>query len=1090
VPSSQHVSQLLNASDAECPSRMPPTLRVLFRRWARTLFLVVLFTGARPGAALPPNLSLSQIQHTAWTAKQGAPADIWALAQSPDGFLLLGTGSGLYRFDGVTFERVIPSNRSELGFRDITALLALPSGELWIGYYAGGVSELKNGVLTSYGRLEGVPSGWITSFARESDGTLWVAAREGLGRFSAGHWETVSSEWNFRAYGAHWVLLDHQGTLWVAGGETVAFLPRGAHKFEDTGVHSGYKSTLTLAPDGAVWLAGESVSPRRLMQRELPANGAESLPGLDPVKRLIIDRDGSIWATDSLRGGVYRATHHTADADSATPHTVSAAEPFTEAEGLTSDRAVPLLEDREGNIWVGTNLGLNRFRATRFVREWRVPSHSLTGYSLAASPNGSVWITNDEQLFEAHGSRCDPITRLGSAVRSVYREPSGTLWLGTHEGLVELIDHELKSVPLPASAQPIQYQYVHAMTSDASQSLWVSAVDRGLLRLHDGRWELADSGFNLPDATPTTLWTDPAQRLWLGYGDGTAALRAEGSTRVFGPDQGLRVGPITVIRGSPGEIFVAGEWGLARFDGQRFRTLSASRSDAFSGITGIIVRANGDIWLNGNRGVVHMWPDAVNDAYDHPLTKLRYDLFDIQDGLPGYAQQGEDATAVAGADGRLWFATNHGIAWIDPDHLFRNRIAPHVVIRSVLADQRAYQGAGPIELPEATRSVRIDYTALSLTAPERVRFRYKLDGADDTWRDGGNERSVRYANLRPAHYTFRVIAANNDGVWNDVGATVSFALRPAFYQTSWFLVLVSGACLGILWLLLWARLRQITYRERKRLEQRMEDRLNERTRIARELHDSLLQGFQGLMFRLQAVRQLLPERPGDAASILDSALEVADQAIYEGRDAIQNLRSPTFDDHDLPTAFGTLGVELGVGIETQSQPEYRVVVEGRPRELVPVLRDDIYRIVREGVRNAYQHANARHIETEVTFGERELRVRVRDDGIGVDPQILIRGQRAGHWGLPGMRERSESLGGQLHVWSEKNAGTEIELRISAHIAYARPPVSSSRRIRSFLDHYTMSLRPNIRASTDHAPGPNMAKAKPSAPATTDNKVQR
>ena len=1012
-------------------------LRLLFQRWTRTLFVVVLFTGARPGAALPPNLSLSQIQHTAWTVKQGAPADIWALAQSPDGFLLLGTGSGLYRFDGVTFERVTPSNRSDLGFRDITALLALPSGELWIGYYAGGVSELKNGVLTSYGPLDGVPSGWITSFARESDGTLWVAAREGLGRFSAGHWETVSSQWNFRGYGAHWVLLDPHGTLWVAGGETVAFLPRGAHKFEDTGVYSGYKSTLTLAPDGTVWLAGESVPPRRLMQQESPATRVESPPGLDPVKRFIVDRDGSIWATDSRRGGIYRATQHGADTDSVTPHTVSAPETLTEAGGLTSDRAVPLLEDREGNIWVGTNLGLNRFRATRFVREWRVPSNSQMGYSLAASPDGSVWITSDDRLFEAHGSRCDLVTRLGSAVRAVYREPGGALWLGTHEGLVELIDGELKSVPLPVAAQPVQYQYVHAMTSDASQSLWVSAIDRGLLRLHAGSWELPDPGFNLPAATPTTLWTDAAQRQWLGYSDGTAVLRAAGSTRVFGPDEGLRVGPIMVIRGSSAEILVAGEWGLARFDGQRFRTLSASRSDAFSGITGIIVRANGDLWLNGNRGVVHMSADAVSDAYDHPLTKLSYDLFDIQDGLPGYAQQGEDATAVAGADGRLWFATNHGVAWIDPDHLFRNRIPPHVVIRSVLADQRVYQGAGPIELPEATRSVRIDYTALSLTAPERIRFRYKLDGADDTWRDGGNERSVRYANLRPGHYTFRVIASNNDGVWNDVGATVTFALRPALYQTPWFLVLAAGACLGLLWLLLWARLRQATDRQRKRLEQRMEDRLEERTRIARELHDSLLQGFQGLMFRLQAVRQLLPERPGEAAKSLDCALEVGDQAIGAGRDAVQNLRSSTFDDRDLPDSLGALGAELSVGLAATARPQYRVVLEGRPRDLIPVVRDEAYRIVREAVCNAYRHADAKHIEIEVTFGDADLTLRVRDDGIGVDPLILRRGQRAGHWGLPGMRERSKSFGGRLDVWSERNAGTEVELRISGRIAYAQ-----------------------------------------------------
>jgi signal transduction histidine kinase len=229
----------------------------------------------------------------------------------------------------------------------------------------------------------------------------------------------------------------------------------------------------------------------------------------------------------------------------------------------------------------------------------------------------------------------------------------------------------------------------------------------------------------------------------------------------------------------------------------------------------------------------------------------------------------------------------------------------------------------------------------------------------------------------------------------------------------------------------------------------MEDRLNERTRIARELHDSLLQGFQGLMFRLQAVRQLLPKRPDEAVRFLEVALEVGDQAIGEGRNAVQNLRSPIFDDRDLVSSLVALGAELCIGVEPQAKSEYRVVVEGRPRELRPSVRDDAYRIVREAVRNACQHAHARHIETEVTFGDANLSIRVRDDGIGVDPQILARGQRAGHWGLPGMRERSETLGGRLNVWSERNAGTEVELRIAADIAYPQPLTAAASRIRNF-----------------------------------------
>jgi signal transduction histidine kinase/ligand-binding sensor domain-containing protein len=1021
---------------------MPRTLRAFFRGWARIFFLVVLLMGARPGAALPPNLSLSQIQHTAWTAKQGAPADIWALAQSPDGFLLLGTGSGLYRFDGVTFERIVPSNQPDLAFRDITALLALPSGELWIGYYAGGVSELKNGVLTSYGRLEGAPSGWITSFARESDGTLWVAAREGLGRFSAGHWETVSSDWNFRGHGAHWVLLDRQGTLWATGGETVEFLPRGAHKFEDTGIRCGYNSTLALAPDGTVWLAGESVSPRPLMEHQPLLTRDESPGRLDPVKRLLVDRDGSIWGTDSLRGGVYRATQPNHDADTATPHPSN--EMFTEAEGLTSDLAVPLLEDQEGDIWVGTNLGLNRFRATRFVREWRVPT-SRTLYALAAAPDGSVWIASHEQLFEADGSRCDLIARLLSPIRSVYLDPSGALWLGTQEGLVELLDKKPNSLPLPAPAQPVQYQYVHAMTSDTSHGLWVSVVNRGLLRLDDRRWDLPGSGLHLPEATPTALWTDTLGRQWLGYGDGTAALRAGDSTQVFGPDQGLRVGPIMVIRGSAGAIFVGGEWGLARFDGRRFQSLTASRSDALSGISGIIVRTNGDIWLNGSRGVVHMSSDALNDAYDHPLTKLRYDLFDVQDGLPGYAQQGEDASAVAAADGRLWFATNHGIAWIDPDHLIRNRVPPNVVIRSVLADQRTYQSAGPIELPQGTRSVRIDYTALSLAEPERVSFRYKLEGADNTLRNAGNERSVRYADLHPGHYTFRVIASNNDGVWNEQGASLDITITPAWWQTWQFRAACVAACLLVLWALYQLRLRQIALAFNARLE----ERVAERTRIARDLHDTLLQSFQGLLLRLQTVYELLPKRVADAKVTLGSAIDQTAQAITEGREAVQGLRASTLETNDLAQAITTLGEQLAAEASSATSVGLHVAVEGTPRNLHPIVRDEIYRIASEALRNAFRHAEAQQIEVEFRYDERELRLRVRDDGKGMDATLLAAEGRAGHFGLHGMRERAKLMGGKLTVWTAAQSGTEIELIIPA--AYAN---AASRRRSWFAEKFS------------------------------------
>jgi signal transduction histidine kinase len=335
--------------------------------------------------------------------------------------------------------------------------------------------------------------------------------------------------------------------------------------------------------------------------------------------------------------------------------------------------------------------------------------------------------------------------------------------------------------------------------------------------------------------------------------------------------------------------------------------------------------------------------------------------------------------------------------------------------------------------------------ALSLTAAEKVRYRYRLDGADSDWRELTAARQAFYTNLRPGRYAFRVIAANNDGVWNESGASLAFVIPPAFVQTRWFIALCVVGGAAAIWALVLLRVRQV----RRRLEERMEERVNERTRIARELHDSLLQGFQGLMFRLQAVRELLPGRPVDAVISLDSAMQVGDEAIGDGRDAVQNLRSSSFYDRDLATAFSAIGTEFGAGSDLPSKPEYRVLVQGRPRELTAVVRDQAYRIAREAVCNAYLHAKARHIETEVSFGEADLTIRVRDDGIGMDPEILARGQRPGHWGLPGMRERSESFEGHLHVRSQGNAGTEVELRIPAHVAYAPSRASLSSPLKSF-----------------------------------------
>jgi signal transduction histidine kinase len=387
----------------------------------------------------------------------------------------------------------------------------------------------------------------------------------------------------------------------------------------------------------------------------------------------------------------------------------------------------------------------------------------------------------------------------------------------------------------------------------------------------------------------------------------------------------------------------------------------------------------------------------------------------------------------------LWFTTSDSASVIDPHHLPFNRLPPPVQVEQITADRKTYDpasyGNGRMPLPARIRDLEIEYTALSLVAPEKVRFRYKLEGRDGDWQDAGNRRQAFYSDLPPRDYRFRVMACNNSGVWNESGASLDFSVAPAYYQTTWFRLSCVAAFLALLWGLYQLRLRQLA----REFNAGLEGRVNERTRIARELHDSLLQNVQGLMFRLQAVRDMFPGPP-EAIEAFDIALDRGDKAIAEARDTVTDLRS-TVGTNDMAEALTALTEELAHQNGDGTGPCVRVLVEGKPRGLDPVLRDEVYRIAREALRNAFLHAQAHKIEAEITYGDSQLLLHIRDDGNGIVPEVLDKG-RSGHWGIGGMRERAKSVGGKLEVWSEHGAGTEVALIIPASIAYGK---SSARR---------------------------------------------
>jgi signal transduction histidine kinase len=499
--------------------------------------------------------------------------------------------------------------------------------------------------------------------------------------------------------------------------------------------------------------------------------------------------------------------------------------------------------------------------------------------------------------------------------------------------------------------------------------------------------------------------------------------------RTFSSD-GLHIGNVTFIGGRGDHVWAVGQLGFAIFDGRRFHTIVGESDAEFKGISGVVETDNGDFWSNQSTGVARIPAAEVASRMHDVPHELRYQLFDFRDGVPGSATPiGPLPAAVLAGDGRIWMSGSNGTYWVDPARMYRNPIPPPVTIEGIYAGNTRYDPSAMSRLPVLPSNVRIEYTALSLSVPERVRFRYLLEGVDDGWQDAGTRRTAYYTKLPPGQFRFHVIACNNDGVWNQTGSVALIAVPSAFFQTSWFMALCVCAVGGLLWGAYLLRMRSIA----AQLNGRLEVRVAERTRIARELHDTLLQSFQGLMLRLQVVNKLLPE--GKAKEQLEKTLERGDQAIAEGRSAVLDLRSCAFTVNNLSEAVNAAGNELS----GENRAAFDLVVEGPPRDLQPIIRDELYCIAREALRNAFTHARALHIEAEISYGQREFRLRVRDDGEGIPPEILEQG-RPGHYGLPGIRERARQIGAELTVWSRAGSGTEIELRLPASIAYGTSPL--------------------------------------------------
>jgi signal transduction histidine kinase/ligand-binding sensor domain-containing protein len=992
-----------------------PIARLVRMIWLTGMMFVVgssLFGQAPPSSAV-------QVVHQSWTFRDGAPEAVYALAQTSDGYLWLGGQTGLVRFDGLRFEPFKSPFGEELLSTLVSALFAPSSGGLWVGYGYGGFGFVYEGHVKNYSADEPA-SGTVKEFAQNPDGTLWAATTSGLWRFDQSSWRPIDSGWNAPVPADH-VGFDRAGVLWVIGQHRLFFVRPGHTQFE-LATNSLPSNDFTLDADGRV-VTGPV---ERKKGVNLNGESLNEYPLFGNNSAVLIDRTNAVWIASHdplVRIPSSKALSNILKSLGGISH---------EMYDVRLDDFRSKLVDREGNIWFASPTGLEKFFYSK-LKEERFPG--ATNFAVAVGDDGAIWIGSfNGNIYHIVDEKAVVVQRIGGPVLFAYRGRDGTLWFGASSGLWRLTGRKLVRIDLPPGMAE-QARFLQTITQDQNGGTWISFGRHGLYRFADGKWTPYGGHDELPRTGVVIEFTDNTGSVWFGYVKNQLAVLNDVGVRVFDASDGLRVGNIKAIYGRGSEIWVGGEFGLEQVDGGRIRSLSALNEEWFRGITGIVETANGDLWLNGLSGIVHLRHSEISEGLKNPAYRIKGERFGRREGLPGLPRQlSQIPTAIEAADGKLWFSEANGLVWLDPSTAEHPATPAPITIQSVSADDKSYEPVFPVSFPAHTSSIQIYYSAVSLSDPEAIRFRYKLQAHDKDWHEVAMANPVNYRNLPPGSYHFDVAASDTNGVWSDKLATAEFTILPAFYQTTWFRVVCASTFLVLLWGLYRLRLHQL----HRQFEVGLEERVGERTRIARELHDTLLQSLHGLMFEFQAARNLFARNREEAVQTLDGAISATEQAIAESRGAIQGLRPELSAQSDLAQLLKAAGQELRAHREADHDaPAFSVIMEGEQQKLVPMIQDEVYRIAREVLRNAFRHARAHQIEVEIRYDESQLRLRIRDDGTGMEPKVLKDSRRAGHWGLPGIRERAQAVGARLDFWSEAEAGTEVELSVPAAIAYEK-----------------------------------------------------
>jgi signal transduction histidine kinase/ligand-binding sensor domain-containing protein len=1001
-------------------------------RTARAISSILLLFLAGTASALDPHRLISQYAHTVWRTQDGFPHAPHMITQTNDGYIWI-AASGLLRFDGVTMTPMLPQ-KSFPTDAGINWLLGSRDGSLWMATYSG-LNRLKDGEGSSFR----IKSGGVQSILEDHAGAIWItrsrgaAAKDGaLCRIvgdSLNCYGKDKSDGNPAQFGTA-LAEDSSGDIWFGcqmlcrwNGSSIS------HYLQEQMDHPSGEGVVALAAGaaGSMWVAMDAAGPEQGVRYY--SNGSFKsyvVPGFDGAtiraEVLLLDRHQTLWV-GTLSQGLYHIHDGYAD------H-------YGAAQGLTGNEVQSIYEDREGNVWITTDKGVDLFRDIPIVSV--SSSEGLSGSELSAV----IAKTDNSLLLGERGAlaliRSDSVSLTtmanGQPIQDVYallEDHLGQDWLGINRTVMMYQFGKFSGIK-GQDGRPLDHiGKIISFTEDIHGNIWAIAFDDTngtdhLLRITDRQvQEDIQIGSLVPRAH--FLGADPAGGIWIGTADGKLAHYLNGVANVVsnGRSGVTRVLMFGFSVDSFGVVWGATNRGLYRWDHGAFSFMDSRNGLPCSGFGAALIDRSGSLWLDGKCGYLRIPAADLANWTAHPEAQVTVTTLGAFDGAdPGWNGDRIQPNAAMSPDGRLWFIGSSSLQMIDPGRSYKNPTPPPVHVEGLVADGKSYSPASPITLPPLSRDLHIDYTALSFVMPQRMGFRYILEGRDTGWQDPGLRRQAFYSDLRPGSYRFRVIASNNDGVWNETGATLAFKVAAAWYQTIWF----RSLCFLVGLLLLWAIYRLRVRRIAGTMKARFDERLAERTRIARDLHDTFLQTIQGSKLVADDALSATTD-PSHMRQAMEKLSAWLGRATDEGRAALNSLRTSTTELNDLAESFRRALEECRI----HSSMEVSLQVSGQTQEMHPIVRDEVYRIGYEAIRNASVHSQATQLRVELSYAQ-ELGLRIFDNGSGITPDILHRGKQ-GHFGLQSMRERAERIMGKFSVESSVGSGTVVTLTVPGGIIY-------------------------------------------------------